>query len=423
MLFVTAPIQVGLAFNTQTHHQILKSALIYLRTHVTQNPLTREWLMLAEKNITESNPDPIERLFIRSIIDTDYQDDLWIESWYLKPISAGRTNVLGMLTSLYHFTNVTKPGRYWEYDGYAYQNTEGLGNDAYLGQMGLEVRVDLSKPMQKYASEQKNTLLSEVSMPPSYIIAADAFKEAISSWPSKKNERTIWQKEITYAQSYVLNSWTYHQYASEEILALPSQLQKLGIAMHMAQDLAMPHHAQGIAGQCHSELESYVDGLLCETGIDVSNDLYDSGIFDEDPVPSCQKLNAVGHIEKLIAHNPIFDVESGMTLEERLIKIAQMSAEVRVSSLNRSDNSMTMEFKDKILFSDSCDQIKNSESLAVIASRQYEIATAATVMLIELAASQYANQLAFYAHDGFEQCEVPALFAHLASMNATNDTQ
>lgn len=405
LVVITSP-DLALAFNTSTHHQILNSALFYLQTHVSESPLLDDWLSLASKNQSDTNIDPMQRLLVRSVIDTDYQDDLWLDSWYLRPIAAGRTNVLGMLTSLYHFTNVTKPGRFWRYDGYAYQNTDGLGNDAYLGTMSLEVRVDLSAPMQKYASHQENALMAETAMPPSYLIAVDAFEEAVNSWPSMQSARTTWQKELTYAYSYLLNLWMYRQYAEEKIAGLPANFQKIGIAIHMAQDLAMPHHSQGIAGLCHSELESYIDTLACPEGNEAIDEIYDVGIFDELVVPVCQELYEVREVEKLMMH-PIFNVTSGMSLEDRLIGLAMMSAQFRVRPTEDfSNNAMLLTFDNRVLFDDTCDNIQGSKSLQMIAKRQYQLATAATVMLIELAAYEYSRRTQLLVEAQRGQCEI-----------------
>src|SRR3989304_2388335 len=97
----------ALAFNVATHHQIVKSALSYLQTHAAQEPLTAEWLRMAEKNQGDANIEPMERLLVRSVIDADYQDDLWLDAWYYKPFSGGKTDTFAMLPILFHFTNVT----------------------------------------------------------------------------------------------------------------------------------------------------------------------------------------------------------------------------------------------------------------------------------------------------------------------------
>lgn len=115
------------AFNVTTHHQILRSALTYLRTHGTQHAQTVGWI----------KQPFFERTLARTLVDADYYDDLWLDAWYYRPFAGGRDGTFSMLTSLYHFTNVTKPGSYWRYDGYAYQNTDGLGLDALLQRVDI----------------------------------------------------------------------------------------------------------------------------------------------------------------------------------------------------------------------------------------------------------------------------------------------
>lgn len=353
--------------------------------------MTQDWLAIADRNQSPTNPDPLERLLVRAVIDADYQEDLWFDAWYYKPFAGGKTDALGMLTSLYHFTNVTKPGRYWRYDGYAYRNTEGLGNDAFLGLLGLNIRGDLSMPMQKYASHQILGPIADATLPPSYLIAQDAFNEMLASSQSAFNQRKTWIRKLRYTDDYILSSGFDHLYASEEIAGLPQDLQKLGTVMHMAQDLAMPHHAQGIAGLCHTAIENYMNELICQGAEKPSDEIYELGNFDDARMPDCQALYNVNAVEKLMATDPLFDIHSEFSLEDRLIRLAESSALLRVRPRDdRNANAVSISIEDGVLFSGTCDEIR-SQAIRSLAGRQYAWATAATVMLLELSAYEYGR--------------------------------
>lgn len=380
----------------------------YLRTHVSQEPTTSDWLKWADQARTQSNPDPLQRLLLRSLVDADYQDDLWLDAWYYKPFAGGKTETFAMLTSLYHFTNVTRPGRYWRYDGYAYRNTQALGNDAFLGMYGLDVRFDLSKPLQKYVSFATQTAMADMTLPPSYLLAMEAFENATHSETSAQSHREVWKKELSYADAYVFTSTFVRQFAYEELERLPARLQDLGTAMHMAQDLAMPHHAQGIGGLCHSEFEQLVDEILCSSRGKVDSSPYETGLFDDTEIPNCQQLYDVAAIEKLIANDPIFNTHSSLSFEDRLIELAKRSAEWRIKPQDsREPNGLKLLFDDQAIFSGSCQDMQGSPAVLLIAKHQYELATAATVMIIELAAHEHATQLRNVA-SLIEQCKLDA---------------
>ena len=135
--------------------------------------------------------------------------------------------------------------------------------------------------MQKYAAHVQPGPVSEVTFPPSYVIAIDAFEEAVRSSPSKASRRESWVRDLPYVDIFIFNFGLSRKFAREEIAGLPSELHRLGVAIHMAQDLAVPHHAQGFAGLCHAELEALVDELICPPHRTVKMDLYDSGVFDQ----------------------------------------------------------------------------------------------------------------------------------------------
>lgn len=388
MLLVLIQSSVSHSFNAATHHQILKSALTFIRTHKSQNATMSEWLALAQRKSGKDNLDPLERLLLRPLVDADYQDDLWFGAWYHPPFAGGKADTLGMLTSLYHFTNVTKAGRYWRYDGYSYENSSKLGNDAMLGISGLKIKLDLSPTLRKYVDEPIQSV-ADATMPPSYLLAVDAFEDTIYSSLSRESKRTTWSKDLIFATNFIMTDKFKHKFASEEIGGLPSKMQSLGIALHIAQDLAMPHHAQGIAGLCHNVLETYVDSLLCPAGVEVKTDSYDNGTFDETHLQNCQELYDAQEIEALINENPALSASSKMPLEDRLIELAFMSAEYKVAPLNRRKKALKIQRDDRTIFSGSCKEIPKSQAMFRVAKNQYQLATAATVMLIELAARNY----------------------------------
>ena len=105
-------------------------------------------------------------------------------------------------------------------------------------------------------------------------------------------------------------------------------------------------------------------------------------------IEDCQELADMNAVKSLMIRDTVFNVRSSLTLEERLINIAQRSAAFKIQVReNRDSFAMDLNHADQTLFSDRCSAVPKSQVLAGIMKQQYTLATAATIMLIELAAA------------------------------------
>lgn len=390
-----------IAFNDLVHEEMIKSAFDYINTTDTVNPIFKRWL--------KSRRARVEAILARMIVDVDYQADLWIGAWYTGPFAGGKTNAFGMLTSLYHFVNVTKPGIYWRHDGYAFRNTDGTGNDSFLGMSGMKIRGDLSFPLKgktfkknnqaimNYLGDYKlgfngtesdwqklyfnNADMSKAVLPPSYVPAEKAYKLFINSRLADEDKIREWKAKLTVIENYVFKRKINHHFRSEEIKDYPVDLEKLGIALHMMQDLAMPHHAQGYTGYCHTELEEMVDVLACRTKYISGLQAYKSGSFDHSSIRQCQKLYDASMVTRFLNSANAFANNDQIVISDLLINFALESAKWRFGKLDQNDIGTQLP-DGKILSGKNCKLLENEVIYRRI-EYQYNYAVAGTIFILE----------------------------------------
>lgn len=403
------------AFSGFTHQQITKSAFRYLEQRKPRSDAASKWLKIGDKKRAGRPINELERLLSRSIVEVDYQADLWMSAWYHVPFAGGKTDYLGMLTSLYHFTNVTRPGLYWVHDGYAYRNTDGMGNDAYLGLSGMKIRGDLSAPLGgkapahvlganvQQASFQEDfkgsdedwrkmfgpsSRAADAVLPPSYVPAQLGYNEMMASARAQLDHVERWQGLLPVADGYIFMLEFNHSYWREELDGLPKALDKLGITMHMAQDLAVPHHAQGIAGYCHPEFESMVERHACSGDKNFDFLGFETGDFDQPLGNECQRLYNASQVEAQLAEWPALSMNKSMTIAERLIETGKISARTRWGKMSDQPLGVLLPNKHTVVAQD-CKGILNDPEVVQLAQFQYNLGVAVTVVLFELAAQQY----------------------------------
>ncbi|MEI6791586.1 MAG: hypothetical protein WCK42_10445, partial [Myxococcaceae bacterium] len=247
------------AYNLETHKQITENAFAYL----SKSPFLRAKFFLIESNI-----------------GADYRPDLWF-SILGHSFSGVDTVKMNMLTSLLHFTNARHPGVFWKYDGYAYANSDGTGKDSKLGIPLLLLNKNRSKALsyQKYKqhfigkksdwetlyAEKKQ--ISKIIFPPSYAMAEYLYHIFLKHGLAPIDKDEIYPFELTFMSGLFSDRNLKLSYHHQEFAGLPIALEELGVVIHLAQDLGMPHHAQGIAGHCHIEYEEKMDALFEYTRI------------------------------------------------------------------------------------------------------------------------------------------------------------
>jgi hypothetical protein len=406
---------VALAFNGITHQQITKSAFRYLDGHLPLSPATTQWLRIGNQKRGTRPVNELERLLARASVEADYQADLWMSAWYHRPFAGGKTEYLGMLTSLYHFTNVTRPGLHWTHDGYAYRNTDGLGNDAYLGMVGMQIRGDLSSALGGKAPEgvrgTHDSLASyrvgfkgseeewqnsfgpkgraaKAVLPPSYIPAQLAYQEMLDSPRAQKDHVETWQGLLPVADGYIFMQEFVHHYRRDELDGLPRALDKLGVTLHIDQDLGVPHHAQGLAGYCHPEFEEFVERLSCPSDQVFDFSGYETGNFEQPLTHECQKLYDPGQVESMMANWAALNPNNNMSISERLIEVGKISARWRWGKMSQATLNTLLPNK-TLVSAEECKDIFADPGVVEQAKFQYNLVVAATVVIFEVAARQY----------------------------------
>ncbi len=405
----------AVAFNSLVHEQIIKSVFQYLNTRKKVSPTTSKWLELGNyQNLHTQNQ--IERILIRSIIDVDYQPDLWMSAWYRSPFAGGQVKYLGMLTSLYHFLNVTKPGIFWDYDGYAYRHTDGTGNDAYLGMAGMKIRGDLSFPLggRVYDDAHRRGLTylgayrhgfkgseqdwqqlffegaaAQAVLPPSYVLGQMAYDAFLASKRAVKNKLEEWDSSLPVADGYIFLKKVKHHYWRQEIMGLPLALDSLGVTLHLLQDLAMPHHAQGLAGYCHPELEEIVDELVCNSEKIPDLSQYETGYFDVLSTSACQNLYEPELVDSIARSSTLVDMQNKLNIRDVFIDIAKRSAEWQFGKLDKK--TMATRLPDGTVISgDNCDILRH-KIVFDQAKFHYNMAVAYSLFVLEKAAQEWEN--------------------------------
>jgi hypothetical protein len=412
ILWLSFPVH---AFNSLLHEQIIKSMFQYLNAQQKISPATKKWLNLG-RSIDPQGQNQIERVLIRATVDVDYQPDLWMSSWYRSPFAGGQVKYLGMLTSLYHFLNVTKPGAFWEYDGYAYRHTDGIGNDSYLGMTGMKIRGDLSFPLggRVYDDAQRRGVAylgsyrdgfkgsegdwqqffftgpaAKAVLPPSDIPAQRAYQLFLASKRALKNQLEEWDSLLPVAAGYVFLKKIKHHYWRQEIVGLPLALDSLGVTLHMLQDLGVPHHAQGLAGYCHLELEEIADELACDIGKKPDLIAYQTGYFDSILSPPCQKLYDPNLVTSILRSSARIKMQNKLEIRNILIEIAQKSAQWQFGKLDKQ--LMATRLPDGTFISGSnCDIFRQKKVFSQI-KFQYNMAVAYSFFVFEKALQEWED--------------------------------
>lgn len=279
----------SLAFNSWTHAQITHSALNYLAANPAAAPLSTPF---AERWLhSGKNASLMRELLVRAVVDADYRPDIWISGAFHSPFTGGvgETGV-NLFTTLSHHLNVTRAGTFWDNDGYAFRNTSGEGNDGLLGTPTARIVGEISPPLggtnvdhpihgialSPYRHGFRGTNAdwneffrgnndpTEAVFPPANIPAQLAYSAMLISDRAGRTFIDSWAEDLPLIRDLVTTQVLRRHYWRAEIEGLPRGFDLLGLTLHLAQDMAMPHHAAGIAAFCHPEIEVFMDQLICD---------------------------------------------------------------------------------------------------------------------------------------------------------------
>ena len=406
-LFSTA----AYAFNGLTHQELIKSALDHLDSFVETSQATRQWL--GTENTKRGRR--IRNLLIRATVDEDYRANIFLDANFHSPFAGAMGKAANIFTTFSHHLNVSIPGTYWEFDGYAYKNTDGTGNDKYLGLPSVSVKGALSNALSSrihsgfiddndigtYQLEFKgtqqdwqnmffgNNRASDAVFPPANVPAQLAKDRLMSSPIAKKGRKKVWAETINLASGVFSSQELSRRFWRAEIEGLPQAFDLLGTIFHMTQDLSVPHHTHGIGSYCHEELETLGDTLACGKRVDTS--LFDLGIYDENPnYYKCQRLYDPALVETLRTHLPVFSTRPDLSLSNRLKEIAKLTSQWRFGKDPRDEDLVRSVLPNGLVFFEkSCNELLKHKELRSALKVQYNFAVAATVVVFDQIAKEY----------------------------------
>ncbi len=403
---VTTSATHALAFNSVTHVELTRSALEYLGS------AGNRW-----SSVLNGTDSIIAReTLFRAVVDADYRSEVYLSTWFHKPFAGAATSeTTSIFTRIFHFMNATEKGRYWEHDGYSFQKSTQQGYDRYLGWPGVVTRGDLSIPLggkdaahpihgveigvynlgfkgnlrdwhRMFLEKKKAT---KTVFPPADVPAQMAYDAMLRSPRAQVTGVESWQEVTTVADGIFSNKKISRHHWRGEIKGLPQGFDLLGMSLHMAQDLAVPQHAQSTADNCHQEIEALTDRLACNTARDIDSRPYDDGSYSGDD-HHCQTLYDPTLVTAIIAANPELDVEKKFSIRDRITATAVLSARWQWGEPDDSIDFMGTVLPDGQRFTaDHCGELMTIEAVKKQVKYQYNLAVAASAAVFARAAYEY----------------------------------
>ncbi len=398
------------AFNSMSHAQILKTSWNWISSNAQEFPYASKWI--ASKDV--------QMLLIRANVDADFLPNLWLGSnLFSETFSASTFGVLNPFSTLLHHVNADTPGKLWEYDGYSFQSSSRRGRDLFAAAPTTYLDVERSSPFGgisslngMYASELGvyregfrgveqdwrrlyggRRSLSEVTFPPAYVPAQLAWNRLLTSPRSEIPLFAVWHDSIP---SIGLNgvSVLERRYWRSEIPGFPRDLELLGLALHLAQDMAVPQHARATADYCHVEFEELIDSLACEgtgfpnTDLKAQKEFVD-GTYDlERKLPNCQSLVDRTQIREKYDQLPYLKTGHRLTAGELTLQAALDSSRWKFGKRwlgpywSRLPSGALFEAK-------SCKELFERHEIRLAAKERYSLAVAISARLLENAAREY----------------------------------
>ncbi len=401
------------AFNSLTHSQVTHSAFHYLENYSRLSPASGIWLggTEAEKHLTK-------QLLIRAIVDADFRPDLWITGALHTNVAGGTSDSgVSIFTTLFHHLNVVDQGTFWENDGYAYRHTSGTGNDSLLATFSARIVGAVSPALGGHNVEHPshgftlppyklgfrgtnsdwnvfffgNNDPTNAVFPPASVPSELSYRTLISSDRAAKTFLDSWSERLPLISGPLSERTLSRYYWRAEVMGRPRALDVFGLALHMIQDMGMPHHTQGIASYCHPEMELYLDQLICNGGQGIPLSDYERGTFLED-FNRCQTFYDPALIASLIASLPALQVTKPKGITQRMTEIAKISARWRWGTTSEKDDSVTSVFPDgSYLTVRDCSGFIGNRAIQAQLKFQYNLAVASSVVFMELASREYES--------------------------------
>ncbi len=292
------------------HDQITRHAWEWAADHPETFPFFQRWI----SSIDSVERKEAEELLARSVADVDMIPDVYGKVVGYGAVTGGKQgNQFAMLTTFFHYVIIDRPGKKWNYDGFSYRTVWGGGFDQLLALPFTRLYADLSPafggqlplPQRdqhghvhgrglgeyflgfKGTHDQwrsmyraKNAHLNAV-MPPAYVPAELAWREFLASPIAEASSEESWEVSVPYVNGLLSGASFARHFQSGHVRGLPVRFDRLGMTLHLAQDMAVPHHAHGTVDYCHDEFENAADRLLC--GVAPRPSVYDSFLAGSQP--------------------------------------------------------------------------------------------------------------------------------------------
>lgn len=396
------------AYDEFSHEWITRNSIDYLRDHSHTFSETGTWIrsMGLSRGFAED-------ALVRSVVDTDYRRDLWLGGWFHPVLSGAQSDgIVISFTSLFHFLNVTIPGTYWNYDGYAYYHSTQQGNDSYLSYVSVNVQGRYSTALGGKAPGRDETHEPNLGtydlgfkgtrkdwrrlfdaapawdavFPPSTVPAQIAYAVMLGSERSSSDSSDTWTEDLPLVTGLFSTTHFLRKYWRGEVAELPREWLLLGMVMHLTQDATVPQHAQGTSDNCHPEYEDWIDRANCGSTTSMDRSAYFDGSY-QGPQGSCGQLYDADLVTLILSENPDLAATSELPLPERMIKTAQISAQWKWHSAPGYRSTHLpggQEFQAR-----ECEELLSIQAVKDRARFQYNLAVAETVALFEKAAHDY----------------------------------
>ena len=402
------------AYNSYSHNRITRLAIQYLQNNPNFYPESQKWF-----SANTQDEFLIQETLVRSNIDTDYRPDFWFTSEFHAPaMGVYYDSLLYTFTSIQHFLDTTRPGKFWKLDGYSFSRSSKQGKDEILiipsvkASGGLSTTLGGNYPefslpgvrippyfagfLGTQADWQnfyfKGTDIRDVVFPPAMVPADLAFQTMLASPRAAETTLYNWDFNLPVITLAGTSHLTRH-FMRGEVRGLPKELDALGITIHLIQDLTVPQHTLGTLDLCHSEYEilsdelegqvpyAQIDFLKYQSGFYIGERPFISGLYDETLV----KKFLSDHLKY-----PPLDHDSTISLPDRIISVAQSTG--KWGWAKRAKGYETTLPSGSLYTGVSCNDLMTRGEVRTFVKRNFNYAIAATVFILEKAAHEYENQ-------------------------------
>jgi hypothetical protein len=396
------------AYDEYSHEWITRSALDYLREHSHEFPETDAW-------VQKLGPQRgfAEEALVRSVVDTDYRADVWLDAWFHSPfVGAYSDGAVTVFTTLFHFLNVTVPGDYWDHDGFAYRHSTQQGNDTYLNYFSVSVEGDQSPPLGGRAPADEvyhganlgvyntgfkgkrrdwrdlfmDSFGGDAVFPPSTVPAQIAYNTMLRSNRATNDSTDAWSQNLPLVTGLFSTEYFQRNYWRGEISGLPQDWDLLGMVMHLTQDATVPFHVEGTSDNCHPEYESMLDQVTCASTESMDRSAYYNGTYSGARA-GCGALYDPELVGEILSQYPAMSARSGDPIAARMVEVAMVSSQWKWRTHHNHRYTTLPDgatYKGK-----QCSDLFSIQAVMDQAKFHYNLAIAETVAIFESAAHDY----------------------------------